>query len=193
MFLKLLDRWQISFLFLSFSLLCGITSHAQNIGSVRAQLKAPSKQIHTVQALSVTQGQASEKASLKSYRQWKNDKIQEAMAKVTFSKSLIEVRKIAQTSKSKMEAVTMKDLNTTQIESQIKADLMALEMAKDLTVSDYFAGYLSKLPHRSDAVKEIAQKMTSEEVAELMMAYSNSLFGSSPAGLPVQAQQGLGR
>lgn len=155
--------------------------YAQNIGAVRAQFK-------TNTAVSAP------KESLKSYRQWKNEKIQDAMAKVSSTRSSLEVRKIAQSTKTnKIEAATMKDMNSAQLEIQLRADIMVLEMAKDLTVSDYFAGYLSKLNNKNEAVKEIAHKMTSDEVAELMMAYSNSLFGSSPAGLPVQAAQGLGR
>lgn len=166
----------MSFVFSVFFVFFAFTSaYGQNIGSVRAQLKAAPA------------------SSLKSYHQWKSDKIQEATGKLTVSKALVGDRKIAQSTKSKTEAVTMRHLNSAQLESQLKSDLMALEMAQDLTVSDYFAGYLSKLPNRNLAVKEIAHKMTSEEVAELMIAYSNSLFGSSPAGLPVQAQQGLGR
>jgi len=187
MFLKF-ERGLANGLFISSLVALSTLSSAQNIAPIRAQL-AQSKAV-----LAENKTSLPNKSDLKSYRQWKNEKIQDAALKLGVSKTEFDSHRMANAnSKSKTEATAVRGLNLEKIELQLRADLMTLETAKDLTVTDYFAGYLSKLTRRSEAVKEIAQKMSSEEVAELMMAYSNSLFGSSPAGLPIQAQQGLGR
>lgn len=124
---------------------------------------------------------------LRSYREWKTDKIQEAILKVATTKTQIEVRRLSQSIHSKTEAVATADMSTTQMENQLKADLTALEVAKDLTVTDYFVGYMSKIPDKVESIKEIAAKMKSDEVAELMLAYASSIFGSTATDIPKNA------
>ncbi|HEY1079089.1 MAG TPA: hypothetical protein VGE46_03295, partial [Bdellovibrio sp.] len=63
----------------------------------------------------------------------------------------------------------------------------ALELAKDLSVTDYFVGYLTKIQDKKSAFNEVAGKLSAEEVAELMTAYANSVFGAQAGDLPASA------
>ena len=58
------------------------------------------------------------------------------------------------------------------------------DMAKDLTVADYFAGYLTKQRDQSLAIKEVSGRLSPDEVAELMTIYANSVFGSHSSAVP---------
>ncbi len=58
------------------------------------------------------------------------------------------------------------------------------EMAKDLTVADYFAGYLTKQKDQAQAIKEVSGRLSPDEVAELMTIYANSVFGSRTSNAP---------
>ncbi|HRO67704.1 MAG TPA: hypothetical protein PL182_09085, partial [Pseudobdellovibrionaceae bacterium] len=80
------------------------------------------------------------------------------------------------------------DLEATRLLTQIRNDEMELEMALELTVSDYFAGYLTKLSNKN-VYKEVAGRLTPDEVAELMAAYANSVFGTPRQ----RAEHGRGR
>lgn len=62
-----------------------------------------------------------------------------------------------------------------------------VEMAQDLTVADYFAGYLMKQKDQAQAIKEVSRRMSADEVAELMTIYAHSVFGTRPPQLPTQA------
>ncbi len=61
------------------------------------------------------------------------------------------------------------------------------DMAKDLTMADYFAGYLTKQADRAEAIKQVSSRLSAGEVAELMTIYANSVFGTQPPQLPIQA------
>jgi hypothetical protein len=117
----------------------------------------------------------------KSYREWKSEKVQEAISRVTQTKTQIEVAKSKDPNlvrRTKTEARSGVDLE--KLESQLQEDQSDLDMAKDLSVTDYFVGYLTKVQNKKAAFTEVAGKLTAEEVAELMSAYANSVFGSHP-------------
>jgi hypothetical protein len=46
---------------------------------------------------------------------------------------------------------------------------------------------LTKVPDKKAAFKEVAGKLSPEEVAELMNAYANSVFGAAASDLPASA------
>jgi hypothetical protein len=48
-------------------------------------------------------------------------------------------------------------------------------------------GYLTKIHDKKSAFKEVAGKLSPEEVAELMNAYANSVFGAHSSDLPASA------
>ncbi len=127
--------------------------------------------------------------TVKSYREWKNEKVQLAIKKVTITKAQIEYRKLNKQFLQKSEPVVAKDPETDRLEVLLKNDLYSLEVAQELSVTDYFAIYLTKQENKSDAYKEAAAKMTPDEVGQLIKAYADSMF-SANAPTPPAAKVG---
>lgn len=122
--------------------------------------------------------------NVKSYKEWKNEKVQLAIKKVTITKAQIEYRKLNRQFLQKNEPTTSKDPEADRLEAQLKNDLYSLEVAQELSVTDYFAIYLTKQENKSEAYKEAATKMTPDEVSHLIKAYADSMFsanGTSPS------------
>lgn len=149
--------------------------------------------------LGAVQGQAAsvgsptagaETAKVKSFKEWKSEKVQDALSRVTSTKTKIQVAKSKDPNlfrrRASVEATV--NLNNDELENQLQQDQAVLEMAKDLSVTDYFVGYLTKIQDKKGAFNEVAGKLTSEEVAELMNAYANSVFGSHTPELAPSAQ-----
>lgn len=133
--------------------------------------------------------------SVQSYSEWKNTRIQQAQQKVSTLKTQIDQKKITKRDiaqgkdpnlalKQGTEASSGPDAQVEKLEKQLQQEAYSLDMAKDLTVSDYFAGYLTKMQDKKSAFNEVAGKLSPQEVAELMNAYANSVFGSHAGDLP---------
>ncbi|WP_413585942.1 hypothetical protein [Bdellovibrio sp. HCB274] len=132
----------------------------------------------------------------KSYREWKNEKVSFAQTKVTFLAGQIQSQKISRRAAGtdpnlargkSMEAVASQNISIEALERQLSQEQYDLEVAKDLSVTDYFAGYLTKVPDKKAAFKDVAGKLSPEEIAELMNAYANSVFGAHASDLPASA------
>ncbi len=132
----------------------------------------------------------------KSYREWKSEMVSSAQMKVTSLKTQIETKKSNRRAagmdpnlarKNGLEAVASQDISVEKMEKQLREEQYDLDVAKDLSVTDYFAGYLTKVPDKKAAFKEVAGKLSPEEVAELMNAYANSVFGAHASDLPASA------
>jgi hypothetical protein len=65
-----------------------------------------------------------------------------------------------------------------ELHNQAEKDSYQLSMAKDLTISDYFVGYLTKQKDLPAAINEVAGRLSTDEVAELMSAYATNFFSS---------------
>ncbi len=117
--------------------------------------------------------------SVKSYREWKGEKVQSATAQ------LISIRSLVQKAKSENNSKSLDSLEKHQSQMQWN-----LEVANDLSVADYFVLYLSQ-QNQTDRFQQAAQKLTTSEVAELLEAYSGVISGGSTesAKLPQQAIQ----
>lgn len=136
-------------------------------------------------------------AEVKSYREWKMERVQLAQGKLTTIKAQIEVKKGIRTgamgvdpnlaNRAGLEAIPSQDISLDKLERQLRIEQYDLELAKDLSVTDYFVGYLTKVQDKKAAFQEVAGKLSPEEVAELMTAYANSIFGAHTADLPVSA------
>ncbi len=130
-----------------------------------------------------------ETVKTKSFREWKSEKVQDALGKVTVTKTKIQIAKTKDPNlnrrKSALEATS--GINSETLEEQLEQDQATLEMAKDLSVTDYFVGYLTKVDDKKAAFNEVAGKLTAEEVAELMAAYANSVFGTHSSDLAPSA------
>ena len=85
------------------------------------------------------------------------------------------------------EASVAQDRFVEKLERQLREEQYGLELAKDLSVTDYFVGYLTKIQDKKSAFNEVAGKLSAEEVAELMTAYANSVFGAQASDIPPSA------
>ena len=117
--------------------------------------------------------------TVKSFREWKNEKVQLAIKKVTITKAQIEYRKLNKQFLQKSEPVAVKDPEADRLEGLLKNDMYSLEVAQELSVTDYFAIYLTKQENKPDAYKEAAAKMTPDEVSQLIKAYADSMFSTN--------------
>lgn len=135
------------------------------------------------EALWASQGPAT---GIKSYREWKSERVGEAQVRLEQMRNRLESRKFdPNLAKAQPGTLEGRDPETARLEFQLRQEAAALETAQELTVSDYFAGYLTKMADKRSAFKEAAGKLTPEEVAELMAAYANSVFG-----MPMAAPMG---
>lgn len=136
-------------------------------------------------------------AQVKSYREWKTEKVTLAEGRVSSMKAQLAMKKSLRTmahgadpnlaNKGSLEAVALQDRSVEKLERQLRAEIYDLEVARDLSVTDYFVGYLTKVQDKKSAFNEVAGKLSPEEVAELMTAYANSVFGAHSSDLPVSA------
>ncbi|MGZ3771698.1 MAG: hypothetical protein ACXVCP_16820 [Bdellovibrio sp.] len=137
-------------------------------------------------------------ADVKSYREWKNEKVQVAQSKVSTLKAQIDSKKNFRTAAlgldpnlarkhHTLEAASSSDSSVEKLERQLRLEQYSLDVAEDLSVTDYFVGYLTKVQDKKAAFKEVAGKLSPEEVAELMTAYANSVFGAQSSDLPASA------
>lgn len=123
---------------------------------------------------------------IKSYREWKTDRVVEAQGRLEQVRVRMETRRIdPNVAKAQTGTLEGRDPETARLEFQLRQEAAALETARELTVSDYFAGYLTKMSDKRSAFKEAAGKLTPEEVAELMAAYATSVFGVAPMSAPM--------
>lgn len=120
--------------------------------------------------------------AVRSFKEWKNEKVQIAIKKVTITKAQIEYKKLNRQFLQRTEVVPEKNVETEKLEAILKNDLYSLEVAQELGVTDYFAIYLTKQENKADAYKEAALKMSAEEVGELIKAYADSMFSSNSNG-----------
>ncbi len=100
-------------------------------------------------------------STFKSYREWKNSMVGAAEERVQKIKlSLEQQRKVS-------------GANTDpNLKNQLSKEQFQATIASELTISDYFVGYINKQQDSDEAIKAIAGKLSSDEVAELMSAYA---------------------
>ena len=130
-------------------------------------------------------------SSVKGYQEWKNEKVQYAQSQADLVRTQLLKAKLDSNRKL-----------TDNLEKQIVQLNWNVDVAKDLSVTDYFVLYLSQQT-ATDRFHQAAQKMSTKEVTELMEAYANTLDTSPsdsivqpvtpqaaiPAKLPIQAIQ----
>lgn len=123
-------------------------------------------------------------SAVRSFKEWKNEKVQAAIKKVTITKAQIEYKKLNKQFLQRTEVVNAKDAEMDRLEIQLKDDIYALDVAQALGVPEYFAIYLIKQENKTEAYKEAAVKMTDDEVNQLIKAYADSMFPSGNNGRP---------
>ena len=86
------------------------------------------------------------------YKEWKTIMVGEAEKRVQKTKISMEI-----------------DPN---LKNQLSKDQLQATIANELTISDYFVGYLNKQNNLQEAIKFVATKFSGDEIAELMSAYA---------------------
>jgi len=139
----------------------------------------------------VSQNAANKASSYKSYREWKTQRVQDAQTKVLTVRTQIDARKATRGTDPNMalprRAFEAGEPGADRLERQLRQEQYDLDVAKDLSVTDYFVGYLIKVQDKKSAIQDVASKLSPDEVAELMMAYANSVFGAHTSDLPASA------
>lgn len=135
-------------------------------------------------------------AAIKGFKEWKSDKVQDALSQVTRLRTEIEREKAKALNQATAAAfhevmkgekpavagtVAHPMTSTAKLEGQLKQAHFSLEIAKELAVTDYFALYLSQFPDKKRAFVEAAAKLAPDEMAELMSAYERSINSGSGA------------
>ncbi len=88
-----------------------------------------------------------------------------------------------------------KSSKVSEAENKIKSTTeagLSLSVAQELSISDYFVGYLTKQGSLEGAIKEVAARLTPEEVAELMSAYAQHFFQTRPRTLKASSRADSG-
>lgn len=100
---------------------------------------------------------------LKSFQDWKKEKIQTALVQTNLIRA--QILKAQTENNPKLQESLERQLNQVRWNS---------EVARDLSVTDYFVLYLSQ-QNQPDRFQQAAQRMTTSEVAELIEAYTGIL------------------
>jgi hypothetical protein len=122
------------------------------------------------------------------FKDWKSEKIQAVLNRITVLKAQMGVSGVANQSSP----------TTVGIKKSLAQEEWNLEIMKDLGVNDYFVLYLAPQNPNPERLLEVVQKLSPAEVASLMDAYARSLFSGSAerengtARLPVQATERSG-
>jgi hypothetical protein len=111
--------------------------------------------------------------TVKSYREWKQSKISEAETRLKNLKE--DVLRSRGLSLNATEAGL-----STSLQRMLDNEELQFAMAQDLTITDYFIGYLARQKSLQQAIKEVSGKLSADEVAELMTAYADNFFASKP-------------
>lgn len=110
---------------------------------------------------------------VKSYREWKQSMVSDAEGRVkSLKETLLKSRGLTL---SATEAGLSGSL-----QKMLDKEELQLSLTQDLSISDYFVGYLTKQKSVNQAIKEVSVRLSAEEVAELMTAYADNFFSSKP-------------
>lgn len=126
-------------------------------------------------------------SNIKSYNEWKKSKITEIENKIKALREKISnqsVRKIG-SSKDPNMALSKTEFEgglSSELQSQLEREMLSLSMSHDLTISDYFVGYLTKQTSLEVAIRDVSARMTPDEVADLMVAFAEHFFQARSMG-----------
>ena len=168
--------------------LLGSFSKAATLAPSRFSLAAST----AVSAPGNTVSSAAKNHQFKSFHEWKTGMISLADSRAKQAQDAIMVKQRTSASadpnaalKSGSEAGVSTQIH--EMQNQLEKEQYQLSIAKELTISDYFVGYLTKQKDLTAAINEVSGRLTPEEVAELMSAYANNFFTSVPSNTAVNA------
>lgn len=111
--------------------------------------------------------------SVLSFKEWKADKSIQVKARYQKLEAEYMTKK----------AANPKDTTLKSLYNDLKDTKSHVDEIGEFTVSDYFVGYLSRLKDRKKAFHLAAEKLDTQEMAELMTAYAESLLKTSGEGI----------
>ena len=123
----------------------------------------------------------------KSFREWKSGMINSAEVQVRQSKNAVALKQRIAASATdpnlaqKLNVESGLSIQLQELQKQAEKDQYQLSITKELTISDYFVGYLTKQNDMKAAINEVSGRLSAEEIAELMAAYANNFFSSRPS------------
>lgn len=135
------------------------------------------------------------RSGLKRFNDWKADKIQALETKARLLSEQQKKLSIYNTNNTKDPNNHLENSNNKGslsrdlaiVEAELRTVQGNLELAKDLSMSDYFVGYINRFSDKNKVIKELAPQLSPEEVAELMAAYADSFFMGNAIDLPTTA------
>jgi len=126
----------------------------------------------------------SARAEVVGFQAWKANRVEEARAgleKLQNDKTVPPLATVPKQSQgAKSESRLQVSQKSVRSDFKIQQAQTNLELARELTVNDYFVLYLSQFKSR-DAFVEAAKKLSSEETADLMMSYQKHLSSGGGA------------
>ncbi|MBY0553005.1 hypothetical protein K2P97_00655 [bacterium] len=134
---------------------------------------------------------------VQSFREWKSAKVQDAQLRVKFLKQKIKPEASTamgtQDPNLAMKSVTSEAGLSRELNDQLEREILNLSLTQDLTMSDYFVGYLTKQASLDLAIRDLSTRLTPEEVAELMSAYAQNFFQTKPSTVKVAPRADSGQ
>lgn len=136
----------------------------------------------------VTPTPASTTANIKSYNEWKKSKIAEIENKIKTLRERISNQSVRHIGSSKDPNMALSKTEfegglNSELQGQLEREMLSLSMSHDLTISDYFVGYLTKQTSLEVAIRDVSARMTPDEVADLMVAFAEHFFQARSTGV----------
>jgi hypothetical protein len=104
---------------------------------------------------------ASRGTEYKGYREWKANMLESAQRRLQRTRQLLDQQRMVSNSKV--------DPN---LQQQVAKEQLQVVISSELSITDYFVGYLNKQTDLIEAIKSTSGKLNAEEVAELMTAFA---------------------
>lgn len=154
---------------------------------LEALVKAASRLIITAVLLAAGIAIAAEpESNVLSFLAWKSTRVEEA--RLNLERAQLELggaKGLTPTAGQKAGAP-----KSGRPDQKVQQAQLNLEIAQELSITDYFVIYLGAMKDRESLV-EVAKKLTPEEVADLLTAYQKQISNGGPRELAVPAPDTL--
>lgn len=128
---------------------------------------------HFSASAAVVANEVSDLPTVLSFKDWKSEKSNTMRARYSSLQTEYLAKKAQNPQDSKLKSLY----------SDLKNSKSNIDEINELSVSDYFVGYLSRFKDQKKVFQLVAEKLGSAEVAELMNAYAESLLKTSGEGI----------
>lgn len=118
--------------------------------------------------------------TVKAFKDWKAEKVQQVQIKMSQTKATLDSIKLRRAEDPVLAKAKGYDSLIQRYEKDLTQERWNLDVAGDLSVTDYMVLYLAHQTSKT-RFQEAASQLSASDVAELMEAYSESLDSSNPA------------